>query len=472
MFSGRRSPGSLVSTIAMLVVLSGCRPNAASRGPDDGGQNTPTEAAAEPADAAADPPADPAAASPLPRRPLPARPARQAVCGHAVAFAGWRPAAEPSRDAMLLFDPGDNTLEKLGHVWDARAREVPIHYGTRRPTVVLLPAGAFTVTGAVVIAPAGLEPGPIRLEPAVAVGMPDLTQNFDPRWPGLCGPTSAADTLYSMHARGRPVLDGFAVGAGPDGDSAVARLVAGGGNRIAPDSLAGRMGIGADGDGATNEGLRAGCLSWLEEAEPGAWQVELLWFDDEVRDADAQRAFVHHLASALDAGGGAILCLWPGSEFADGEIGEGQDDAAAATDLADAVPPTDRPPGRSFPGTPDTGRPEPRPALPEAEFPDLPPPAAERRPTLPGRPAAAADPATALEQAREKRRAAETRSQRGDLATALALATQGVELLVGPSRGDGACRTELERLLDLCEDIEARLPARKPVRGDRPTVYE
>lgn len=409
--------------------------------------------------------------SPQPSLRLPRRPAPSAICGHAVAFAGWKPSADGIRDVVLVFDPGDNRLEERLHVWNGKPREVPLHFGTRRPTLVLLPAGAFTVTGAVVIAPAGRGQMPPRLQFTIASGMPDLSQDFDSRWPGLCGPTAAADIFYSMHARGRPVLVGFGRGPGVDADDAVERLVVGGRGGIAGESLAGRMGIGPSGDGATNKGLQDGCLSWLGEHDPDGWAVELEWLDDALKTADEQRLFFGRLAAALDAGGGAIVCLWPGSEFSDAAAGEAEEDAAAAVgnDLADATgadeprpprPATLRPPASAL-------------DLPAAEFPELPARPADTRPALPGRPRSPKDdPGEALTRAQDKRRAAEVRLDRGDMATALALATQGVELLVGPSRTDNACREELGRLLAVCRAVEARMPPADEVSGDRPTVYE
>jgi hypothetical protein len=399
------------------------------------------------------------------------RPSPSAVCGHAVAFAGWKPAGDGARDLVLVFDPGDNRLEERSHVWNGKPREVPLHFGSRRPTLVLLSAGVFTVTGAVVIVPAVRGPTPPRFEATIASGMPDLSQDLNPRWPGLCGPTAAADILYSLHSRGRPVLDGFERGPGVDADQAVERLVVGGQAEIAGESLAGRMGIGPDGDGATNEGLKDGCLSWLDESDPGNWAVELLWFDDARKTVKEQRAFVGRLAAALEAGGGAILCLWPGSEFSDAEAGEamtdtdsgGKSDSAGATAAKKRLPPRAAQPPRP------AGAPE----LPAAEFPKLPAPPADARPALPGRPRSPADdPGIALATARDKRRAAESRLDRGDVATALALATQGVQLLVEPSRVDNACREELDRLLAVCKAVEARMPPAAKVGGDRPTVYE
>lgn len=411
--------------------------------------------------------------NPLPRPSLrlPRRPAPSAVCGHAVAFAGWKPSGDGTRDVVLVFDPGDNRLEERLHVWNGKPREVPMHFGSRRPTLVLLPASAFTVTGAVVIAPAGRGQMLPRLEDTIASGMPDLSQDFNPRWPGLCGPTAAADILYSMHARGRPVLKGFGRGPNADADEAVARLVVGGQERIAGESLAGRMGIGPGGNCATNEGLKAGCLSWLTERDPGNWAVELQWFDDRLKTADEQRAFIGRLAAALEAGGGAIVCLWPGSEFSDAAVGEADDDTsdAAERDLASATAAEQRRPPRAAKPPRPAGAPD----LPSAAFPEVPAPPADARPALPGRPRSPADdPGVALAKARDKRRAAEARLDRGDVATALALATQGVELLVNAARTDNACREELDRLLAVCESVEARMPPVPSVSGDRLTVFE
>jgi hypothetical protein len=480
-----RSIGRRVTTcLCIMLVVGGCRPSdrAGDAAAPRARQDQPSENAGQGPTAVVDetPPASGATGdnppSPAQRR-LPGRPAPTAVCGHAVAFAGWKPSADGTSDLLRLLDPGDNRLEELGHVWEGRAREVPLHYGRRRPSVVLLPGGAFTVTGAVVIVPAGSEEFPPRIEATVVSGMPDLSQDFNPRWPGLCGPTAAADTFYAIHARGRPVLQGFARGS--RSDAAAERLIAGGWGEITAESLAGRMGIGPEGNGATNVGLRDGCHSWLVEQAPDAWKVELLWLDDDVRDSGRQRAFVGRLATALSAGGGAILCLWPGTEFSDAAAGEADDQQASGVDQ-DVADPEERSrasqtarPGEP-PAVADERQPRrsPRPELPDAEFPALPAPAAPNRGFRPGQPNLPDDPAAAAVRAGEKRRAAESRLDRGDFATALALATQGIELLVGPARSDAACREELDRLLSVCAEIEARLPASPSLRTDRPTVYE
>jgi hypothetical protein len=280
-----------------------------------------------------------------------------------------------------------------------------------------------------------------------------------------------------MHARGRSVLEGFVRGPGPDADAAAERLIAGDAERITVASLAGRMQIGPEGEGATNQGLRDGCRSWLGEQDPGAWDVDLLWFNDDPRDAHEQRGFIGRLAAALDAGGGAILCLWPGTEFSDAATGEADENEPAIADreLADvaaAGPPQSSSPRASGASTAGGRGPQSPPDLPAAEFPSLPPPPDDDRPGLPGRRSSADDPATALARARDKRRAAESRLDRGDVATALSLATQGVELLVGPARESPECREEMERLVAVCAASEARLPATPTIRADRPTIYE
>lgn len=466
----------------LLAVTVGCPQPETRQGPDD--RETTTSADEVPEEdlprARDDVPtgSTAGAASPDVRRsPLPRRPSPEAVCGHAVAFAGWKPSADGSRDILLLCDPGDNAIAKVGHAWESNPREAPLHYGERRPTVVLLPSGVFTVTGAIVITPVDTLPRP-RFEMTSASGMPDLAQDFNPRWPGLCGPTAAADILYAMHATSPMVLEGFAVGPGRDGDAAVERLVVGGDSRITAASLAGRMGIGQDGDGATNIGMSEGCRSWLDEHDRGGWLVELRWLDDEVFGQDEQREFIALLAAALDAGGGAILCLWPGSEFADEAIRDvaqatGTADEAAASTAPSSVESAAKPPG-AFPGNArgsPASRPEPT-ALPEALFPALPPPPAENRPVLPGVREAEKDSALVRAEARKKREAAEARLAQGDLATALALAIQGVELVSSASRHDAACRNELDRLVALCKTLDSRLPRRPAAEEDKPTVFE
>lgn len=320
-------------------------------------------------------PESPASTSPLRMQPR-GKPAPTAVCGHAVAFAGWRSVADATRTKILACDPGDNVIEgRTKHGWNAKPREIPVRFGKRRPNVVLLPAGAFTVTGAVLVRPSGPDSASAPPTDLTATGMPDLSQDLHPAYRGLCGPTSAADLLFFMALRRAEILPGYPSGPSVTADEGVTRLVMGASTSILSESLAGRMGISRTGQGASNIGMRDGLASWLEEHDAGRWKVELDWFDDEEKSAARQKDFFGRLSGAIADGGGAILCLWPGSEFSDAPV---EPSAQSADVVADGAPP---------------------PAPPAAEFPAL-PAAASPPPALPGNPSAGPSPQQALERAR------------------------------------------------------------------------
>lgn len=409
------------------------------------------------------PPPKENAGSRVPQRPKPAgRPAPAAQCGHAVAFAGWRPDGGGVRDAVLVCDPGDNSLEEVSHAWNGKPREIPVHFGRQRPTLVLQPAGAFTVTGAIVVTPRSEMIGEPRMVETLATAMPDLSQDFSEKWPGLCGPTSAADVLFSMHSRDDDVLAGFDRGPGDGADAGIVRLVSGGVEAIEPRSLAGRMGVGADGVGATNEGMRKGIASWLDELDPEGWKVQLDWFGDAdgERPREQQREFFGRLAAAAEAGGGAIICLWPGSEFADACI---EPSTASANDT--------EPSGRGAnPGPPAAqGRP-PAAQLPDAGFP-TPPPAAGRPADLPGRPEEV-DQAKVLSRAKRKLDSAQRRFQRGDAAEAYEEAVEAVALLASVPQPDDEVRTMLADAVGLCRQCEGRMGPGRRVDRDKPTEFQ
>ena len=444
--------------MAVLLAMAGCAPNR------DTARQSPE---------AADAPqrSDLARRSTPPTRPKPAgRPAPTAECGHAVAFAGWRPDKSGGRDVLLVCDPGDNSLEEIGHAWDGPSRSLPVHFGKQRPTVILQPAGPFTVTGAVVVRPRSAEARKPRMSETVARAMPDLSQDISPTWSGLCGPTAAADVLFSMHARDDDVLAGFERGPGGDADAATARLIAGGLEAIEPASLAGRMGIGPDGRGVTNDGMRRGLASWLDEADRDGWEVELDWFDDSVGDRPRapQREFFGRLAAAVDAGGGAILCLWPGTDFADQPI---EPPAAEGT----ATP--EQQAGEPERAAEQQAGPRRRPAaaaeLPAAEFPGLPEPAKESEGQaggLPGRPESGG-PREWSAAAEASLAAARRQLKRGNAQRALDEAAKAVSLLHQAARRDPDLKPQLEAALDLCRQCERGMPAGRVVDRTKPNEY-
>lgn len=358
-------------------------------------------------------------------------------------MAGWRGGDAPG-DAILVCDPADNGVAGAGeHDWQPHPRVLPVHYGRRRPSVVLLPSAPFTITGAIVVASRSVVKP--RVDDATAEGMPDLTQHFDARDPGLCGPTSAADVLFAMAGRAPAVLPRAERGPSDRADAAVKKLIAGAAtaNTRDPASLAGRMGVAIGGAGATNQGIRDGIDAWLTEVEPGAWQVTLDWFDDAEKPRSAQRSFFHRLAAAIDGGGGVILCMWPGSEFADGAVAE---PAARAPIAREPVPD----PVEFEPQTPAT-------AVPAN--------------ALPGRPTAR----SAAEAARDARRALERARRQladGEAFEALEQVGAAIEAVRLHAPSDADCRAQLDAARALAVEAESRAGRPRGPALEKPTVFE
>lgn len=409
-----------------------------------------------------------------PVRPKPTgKPSRAARSGHAVAFAGWRPSKDGSRDVILVYDPGDNAMEgRTLHGWDAKPRELPVYFGRQRPNIILLPAGAFTITGAVVVtaADANKSPPP-QPEPVTAVGMPDLSQDVNPAWIGLCGSTSGANVLFYMGQQNPKVLRGFLRGPSNEADAGVVKLIVGDRERIQPDSLAGRMGTSEDGSGATNIGMRAGMESWLDEHDDGRWSASLDWFDDQERPREQQREFFSRLAVAVRGGGGAILCLWPGTEYSDSAVGEDESTASVADrgDSENTSTPAAASTKPAASRSADTASEAP---LPDADFPALPPSPSESRPTLPGRPLSGLSEREAIEQAAKQLASARARLETNEPAKAFDHVTQAVALLQQHGGdGDEAAKL-LADAMALSKEIERRLPTPSGKALQKRTVFQ
>lgn len=487
-FRRSRAIASLIFVI--LWAFAGCRPagqDAATDDAHDASANRPLPAATQ--TVAVEPVVERSASKPtpdisLPQRGAPSgRPARSALCGHAVAFAGWHPDDAGIRDVLLVSDPGDNTVAEVGHVWTSDPSELPVHFGSQRPAIVLQHGGLFTVTGAVIVAPSDFitTSVPIRMLETVATELPDLSQELSPQWPGLCGPTSAADVLFSIRAPGQSHISDLVRGPGREADEFVGRLITGGLEHITEDSLAGRMGSRETSIGVTNDGIRRGLQSWLDEREPGAWGVRLLWFDDaEVeRSREEQREFFGQLAAAVEVGGGAILCLWPGVEFSstrtDSKESSGNDVPSAVQNELPAG-------GTSGPAASRAGRSSPTSAasdrgdtgtagvlpLPDAAFPLVPPSAAESV-DAPGRPEAidfeqvAVNASAHLATARQ--RLANGNANRGYEA-----AVEAVSLLHPAARRDASLKPLLAEALELCRECDLERESR-PLNTDKPIEY-
>jgi hypothetical protein len=390
-----------------------------------------------------------------------------------VAFAGWKPSKDGSRDVVLLCDPGDNAVEgRTLHGWDAKPRELPVYFGRQRPNIILLPAGAFTITGAVVVTATDADKSaPPQPEPVAAVGMPDLSQDVNPAWIGLCGSTSGANILFYMGQQNPKVLRGFLRGPSNEADAGVVKLIIGDRERIQPDSLAGRMGTSEDGSGATNIGMRAGMESWLDEHDEGRWSASLDWFDDQERSREQQRKFFSRLAVAVRGGGGAILCLWPGTEYSDSAVGEDESTASAA-DRGDSENTSTPASASTKPAASRSADTAPQAPLPDADFPALPPSPSESRPTLPGRPPSGLSDREAIEQAAKQLASARARLESNEPAKAFDHVTQAVTLLQQHG-GDGDEAAELlADAMALSKEIERRLPAPTGQALQKRTVFQ
>jgi hypothetical protein len=406
-------------------------------------------------------------------RPKPSgKPSPTARSGHAVAFAGWKPSKDGSRDVVLLCDPGDNAVEgRMLHGWNAKPREIPIYFGRRRPNVVLLPAGTFTITGAVVISAAEADRSlPPPTESVTAEGMPDLSQDLNPAWIGLCGSTSGANVLFYIGQRSPKVLVGCPRGPSEEADAGVVKIIVGDRNRIQPDSLAGRMGTSEDGVGATNLGMCAGMESWLEQHDKGNWSAALDWFDDQEKSREQQREFFSRLAATVRGGGGAILCLWPGTEYSDSAVGEEDTSASSAGGSG-----TREAQAESAPAKPAASRSAdagPREPLPDADFPSLPPSPSGSRPTLPGRPSSRMTEREAIDRAKQELDDARGRLESNDPARAFDHVVRAVALLREHGGDSPEAATLLAEAMELSQQIAKRMPAPTGKALQKRTVFQ
>jgi hypothetical protein len=384
-----------------------------------------------------------------------------------VAFAGWRPAADDARNEILVCDPGDNVLEgRAKHGWEAIPRQIPLRFGNRRPNVVLLPAGTFTITGAVLVRPAGSSSAASLGKAVTATGMPDLSQNMNPAWEGLCGPTSASNLLFFMAQRQAGILPAFPRGPSVAADDGVIRLVTGGLTEILPASLAGRMGVSQAGAGATNIGIRDGLESWLRDHDAERWTVELDWFDDAEKTPAQQKEFFGRLAQAVADDGGAVLCLWPGTEFTDAAI----DESAAPENAGNVAAGDDS--SRSPAETPqEASRGAPAGTAADAEFPS-PPTTAAAPPALPGRAGTGPSPRQAVEQARVRVREARTHLARNEPKQAFDSAAQAVSVLQRHGADTKEAAEVLADALAVCQELEGRLPRSRRGPSDKRTLFQ
>ena len=511
-------PVVFLAGMLSLVGIAGCQPrdSATKRSSNETPKNEPAAARSEGKDnsAAAKRAGNTGQAQrknePVPTRLPPAMgskkiPSPDAICGHAIAFAGWRSGLGLEGQRLLFFDPGDNAVEagKHSHRWVADPGESQIQFGERRPIVVLSPAEAFTVVGAVVLSPKAVAAAEEPVEQPAA-NMPDLSQALHDKWHGLCGPTSAADLLYAIASRRPAILAGFERGPSEQANRDSARLIAGENGKLNPDSLATHMSMAEDGGGVTNEGMRAGLETWLNNHDAESWNVGLEWLDDRKKTPDEQTKFFRTLATASQKGGGAVLCLWPGAEFSDRSTDEAAAEQASQNEAADGPKNTQGSGGAGNPneatgrentknpgtaGTPsgnNSGENESQPSSPPGSdsgtadgSPTQAAGEANEGATQPagskkgfdGKKSTPQAAAAALDRGRrslERARRALNDGSHGDAVDAVAIA---ISTLRPHAASDKECRTALREAADLAAHIEAGMPRQGPV-STKPTRFQ
>ena len=407
------------------------------------------------------------------RRPSPfettKKPAPNSQCGHAVALAGWRPEPHGSRDRLLICDPADNGIAGATfdhaerHAWKGNPREVPLHFGKHRPSIILLPSEPYTIVGAIIVRPIEDDPqsrsrgaGNKRdATLAIAANIPDFTQHFDPAWTGLCGAASAADILFSIASNRQHVLAEFDRKPSPQTDRDVAGLIAGHDGKLLPGSLASRMGMTDDGHGATNEGIRKGLESWLQEHDVDYWTATLDWMNDVETSRSQQREFFSGLGAAIRGGGGVVLCLWPGSEFADSAIGttDAEDVQAESADRSHVEPMQNQvadaplfPPLEGVPVSPAGG--------------------------FPGRKSPTESPEVAIAQAEKQLNRARSALAAGDDVKAFEHLAEAVKSVRPHASNDSDCRAVLDRVIQLSSSIQTHSSSTSGDAETRRTLFK
>lgn len=385
-------------------------------------------------------------------------PSPHAICGHTVAFAGWRQSVEGLDDRLLFHDPGDNAFvaERHVHIWDAGPNESALHFGKRRPSIVLEPATPFTIVGAILMVPendakAG---GPLA---NFTAAMPDLSQSIgDGAWPGLCGPTSAANILYAVGSRRPLLLKGIERGPSQIADRDAARLIVGDAGRVLRTSLAAKMGLREDGAGVTNHGIRIGFADWLDDRDAGNWSVTLDWLNDEEKHPDEQRKFFRNLADVGRDGGGVVLCLWPGTEFADSPTDVPQQQNAPQADSAPAAEVAHTPENETAPSAKAAGG-----AGSEAA----------KAPGFEGKEVAPAEIDAALAKARNAMDRTRRALDGGDHEAACDAIGEAISTLRPRAACSKSCREALDEANEFAQRLEASLPTQE-IDSDKPTSFE
>ena len=268
------------------------------------------------------------------------RPSRTRPVGHAVAMAGLLFGQRPPDGSLLIHDPADNKIG-LGadgddnsetmrgtHAWLGESRKCVVKFGKARPTIELADSRRYTIVGGVVLRPSDalLRMGSKDIE---AHRMPDLSQNIRPEWRGLCAATAAADLIYYAGRRDKPLLAGKMLGPGQDADREADRLIAGTAAKpmrqesqqppqAEKGSLAFLMGnVGGDGASAVN--IAKGLRDWVGRYSAGNWRVDIDFFDEggATQKPTVQFNHLQQWSAAVADGGGVVVLLWPGDQWAE-----------------------------------------------------------------------------------------------------------------------------------------------------------
>ncbi|MGI9460120.1 MAG: hypothetical protein ACR2NF_08995, partial [Pirellulales bacterium] len=192
---------------------------------------------------------------------------------------------------------------------------------------------SYTIVGAIKLQPnRPFQQNKVDLPLSLAHGMPDLSQHLKTEWTGLCAAAAAADMLYYAALRNPQFTGGRHAGPGEKADKAANTLIAtwietDNKNKfqsdvVSPSSLAGLM-RNNEGKGATAIGISTGLRNWLVNKNINNWRVDIDFLDDTVPlvESAIQRDWLLSLASLTSQGGGAVLLLWEGVDWANEEIG-------------------------------------------------------------------------------------------------------------------------------------------------------
>lgn len=270
------------------------------------------------------------------------RPSRTRPVGHAVAMAGLLFGQRLPDGSLLVHDPADNKIGLVAdgddggdsetmrgtHAWLGASRECAVNFGKARPTIELADSRRYTIVGGVVLRPSDslLRMGSKDIE---AHRMPDLSQNIRPEWRGLCAAAAAADLIYYAGRRDQALLAGKTLGPGQDADKEADLLIAGAAvkrkghegqqpPRAEKESLAFLMeNVGGDGASAVN--IAKGLRDWVGRYSTGNWRVDIEFFDEGgvIQTPTVQFNHLQQWSAAVADGGGVVVLLWPGDQWAD-----------------------------------------------------------------------------------------------------------------------------------------------------------